>query len=130
MRISLLRCFRAPLLPSADQNLTESSDHAQSILIQATGASFTDSDSRNVRNIAEWILKAGFIIQVVGIAVFLAMAYFTERKARLSKVNDLQWTQCLRLLYIGGSIILFRSTYRFLEITIKSHGTEPLSDHE
>lgn len=39
-------------------------------------------------------------------------------------------THSLTPVYEGGSIITFRSIYRFLEIVIQIDGKHPLADHE
>lgn len=55
-------------------------------------------------------------------------------------VLDVALSRCVRLLLlgahtltaatVGGSIITFRSIYRFLEIVIQIDGKHPLADHE
>ncbi|KAL8276817.1 hypothetical protein RQP46_010748 [Phenoliferia psychrophenolica] len=126
-----------------------------SIFVQIFGALLSTSTSTSSQNLAMPILKIGYLIQVVSVALFLMLAVISEFfpggcttfivpidptstaqiRAKKSWILDERWTRCLTQLYVGGSIILFRCIYRFVGICITTtdssgNTTYPLEEKE
>ncbi|ORY75359.1 RTA1 like protein-domain-containing protein [Leucosporidium creatinivorum] len=105
-----------------------------SIVVQILGGVMTISDNPKTVKNSFTVLKVAYIIQVVGLVFFMTLALIARYRAKKYDIIPAslvaQWKGCLTLLYLGGSIITFRSIYRFLEIVIQIDGKHPLADHE
>ncbi|KAI5476756.1 hypothetical protein MNV49_007346 [Pseudohyphozyma bogoriensis] len=102
-----------------------------SLFVQvAGGVMVTSTNPKRVKNGAN-VLKAGFIIQVIGNLVFIVAIIIARLRARKIGHANRFFIRGLWHIGIGATVVFIRTLYRFLQYVIKdSNGRYPLNSHE